>query len=420
MKYLSYICLAALFCVSAGTMSMNAQRMIVTQNDGTVTKYQVTDLKSVVFEPKAEFDPTNLLSEAYVPCEGFRDWIDANIGDGSGYYSLEDAARYTGKIDISFTHPEITDITGIEYFTSLTELNGEDGYFGDFNVGALKELKTLRLINTKCQILDLSNLDKLTKAMVSRNKLTTLILPQNGSLKHLYCDSNQLTYLDLSNCKKLVTLVASYNNLTSLELPESPLETLAIHNNYLREIDLTNVKSTLDLLNVSTCGLTSLDLSDCVKLTYMECSDNSFTVAPKFANCKKLATIRLENNNLEMGELDFSGCPVLNVLRVDFSKIGRTLDLSQNLRLYEFSAQGCGLENINIAPCYNLGYVNVTSNSFKRLDVSECDGIYALFANSCLENAEIKVWEDFDIDNPENMSFYTNCRCVYEFTEASE
>lgn len=420
MKHSLQICVATLFLSLTGVLALNAQRMIVTQNDGTITKFQVSDLKKVVFEPKKEFDPTNLLSEEYIPCEGFRDWIDANIGNGSGYYSLEDAAKYTGKIDISFNHPEITDITGIEYFTSLTELNGEDGFFGDFNVGALKGLKTLRLVNTKCTVLDLSGLDKLTKAIVSRNKLKTLILPTSGSLKHLYCDSNVLTGLDLSSCTKLITLVAACNNFSTIELPKAPIETLSVHSNYIKEIDLTNVRSTLDLLNVNGCGLTSLDLTDCVKLTYMECSDNSFSKAPIFANCAKLATVRLENNNLEMGELDFSTCPVLNTLRVDFSKIGKKLDLSKNIRLYEFSAQGCGLEVINIAPCYNLGYVNVTSNNFKRLDVSECDGIYALFANNCFANSEIKVWSEFNIADPESMGFYTNCRCVYEFTEASK
>lgn len=420
MKSFLRIFMALMLLPLLGTVSSYAQRVIVTKNDGTVIKYKVEELKNVVFEPKKEFDPTNLLSEEYIPCEGFRDWIDANIGDGSGYYSIEAASKYTGKIDISFKHPEITDITGIEYFTSLTEFNGEDGYFGDFNVGALKGLKVLRVVNTKCTALDLSELDNLTKALVSRNKLTSLILPKNGSLKHLWCDSNELSYIDLSNCNKLITFVASYNNLTSLILPDAPLETIAVHTNYIKNIDISKVKSTLDLLNVSSCGLTSLDLSGCVKLTYLECSDNCFTQAPLFSECKKLSTIRLENNSLEMGEIDFSKCPVLNTLRVDFSKIGRKLDLTQNLRLYEFSAQGCGLEIIDIAPCYNLGYVNVTSNNFKRLDVSECDGIYSLFANNCKPEAEIKVWEDFDINNPDKMGFYTNCKCVYEFTKESE
>lgn len=420
MKQIFYLILTTMLLPLLSTASASAQRMIVTAKDGSITKFNVNELEKVVFEPKKEFDPSNLLSEEYIPCEAFRDWIDANIGDGSGYYSIEDAAKYNGKIDISYTHPDITDITGIEYFTSLTEFNGEDGYFGDFNVGALKGLKTLRVVNTKCTTLDLSGLDNLTKASVSRNKLTSLTLPKSGSLKYLWCDSNELYYIDLSDCNNLIEFVASFNSLTSIVLPECPLKTLAIHNNYIKEIDLSNVKSTLDFLNVSSCGLTALDLTDCNKLTYMECSDNSFTTAPVFANCTKLETIRMENNNLEMGTLDLSSCSALNVLRVDFSKIGDSIDLSNNLRLYEFSVQGCGLSSINISPCYNLGYVNVTSNNFKRLDVSACDGIYSLFANSCPENAEIKVWPDFDIANPESMSFYTNCKCVYEFTSESE
>lgn len=73
MKLSINICIATLFLSLVGTFSLSAQRMIVTTTDGNVIKYKVSELKNVVFEPKKEFDPTNLLSEEYIPCEGFRD-----------------------------------------------------------------------------------------------------------------------------------------------------------------------------------------------------------------------------------------------------------------------------------------------------------------------------------------------------------
>lgn len=385
-----------------------AQTLTINLKDGSTVTYQTAEVDSITFKEAETPDENNLLSEKYIPNEGFRNWIDQNLGDGSGVYTLEQAEAYDGEIDLSRV-AEVTDITGIEYFKNLTSLVGEDSYFGDFNVGALKKLKNLKLVNTKVTKLDLTGLDNLEKISASRNMLTSLNLAANPKLKSLYCDCNQLTSLDLTGCTGLETLICAENQLTSLTIPQCPLVTFSAHSNAIGTIDLSGVAATLDLVNVNNCGLTSLDLTGASKLTWLECSDNPFQTAPILTGCTKLESMRMENITTQMNDMDFSACHSLNMLRLDFSKIGTRIDLSNCPKLYELSLQGCNLDEINVAGLINLGYVNVSDNNFQRLDVSAADGIYMLYANRITSgNAQIKVWEDFDIENADQYGFYVD------------
>lgn len=398
-----------LFAILSGIMfagMASAQSLVVYKNNGDVVKFNAEDVKKVAFRPAQPFDPTNLLSEEYMPCEGFRDWIDTHLGDASGYYSLEQAAAYTGEINISRVE-SITDLAGIEYFTGLTSLIAEDCYFGDFDVSALKSLEYLKIINTRVTKLDLSGLHDLKTAAVSRNKITELIVAQNSTIQGLWCDANELVSLDLTGCTSLACLVCSFNKLESLSIPECPLATLAAHQNPIGSIELGHLIPTLDTVNLTNCGLTSLNLSGATKLTYIECGDNPFESAPVFDGCARLETLRMENVvTIDLGRMDFTACPKLNVLRLDFSKIGKSIDLTKNKKLYELSLQGCALEEINTAGLINLGYVNVSDNSFSSLDISKADGIFTLFANRNSRKAQIIVWPDFNIADPESQGFY--------------
>ena len=394
-----------------------AQTVTIFQTNGEKIKYNVSDVEKIVFEEEKPFDKTNLLSEEYVPCEAFREWIDEHLAGGTGYYSLEEAAAYTGEIDLS-REEGVTDITGIEYFTGLTVLKGEDAYFGDFDISALKSLQYLQLVNTRVTRLDFTGLEALEKAFISRNKLTYVNLAQNPNLQKLWCDCNELTSLDLTGCTGLLELVCSYNQLQSLILPECPLEILSAHVNTIYNINLSGVKSTLQHLSVSNCGLNSLDVSGASKLTYFNASGNPLMTTPDITGCTRLEEFRLEDITVEM-HLDFSECSKLYMLRMDRCNLGKSIDLTRNKKLYELSLQDSNLEEINLSGLINLGYVNISDNAFRRIDVSKADGIYAFYANRNKYNAEVKVWTDFNLSNPEAQGFYVDdkIKLVYEFRE---
>ena len=144
------------------------------------------------------------------PDNNFRAWLIAQ-DFGSDYILSYDEIEATKSIDVSAEG--VSDLTGLEFFSALTDLNCE-----------------------------------------ANRSLSTLDVSPFIYLENLKCNTNALTSLDVSMARSLKTLKCSYNQLTSLTFGEM--------NGSLEEID---------------CGhnqLTSLDVSECPKLTYLSCENN--------------------------------------------------------------------------------------------------------------------------------------------------
>ena len=128
----------------------------------------------------------------------------------------------------------ISDLTGIEAFTALTDLSCYD------------------------------------------NQLTALNLSNNTNLNYLECSWNNLTNLDASNSNDLYYLFCGWNNLTSLDLSNNTaLAELNCGNNQITTLDLSHNTALTGLLCFDN-QLTSLDLSNNTALTQLNCDDNNF------------------------------------------------------------------------------------------------------------------------------------------------
>ena len=136
------------------------------------------------------------------------------------------------KIDLPSWN--ITDLTGIEYFYALEELN-VDG----------NELTSL----------DLSKNTSLRVVSCRDNALTSLTLGGNRNLRELYCSGNQLTSIDLSKNTYLDSLFCNNNQITSLVLKDNP---------YLEAIDC------------SYNAMTTLNMGTQIHLKSLVCNGNSF------------------------------------------------------------------------------------------------------------------------------------------------
>jgi hypothetical protein len=395
--------------------NLSAQKVKIVFKSGESVKYKVSDLDRIEFQPQKDFDPTNLLSEEYIPDDNFRDWLDTHFAHGNGYYSLADAAAYADTINLD-ENTTIYDITGIEYFKSLRVLSGDGAVFGNFKVDSLKNLEYLKLQNTKVTELDLSGLTNLQKVFVSQNKLTSLNVAGLSHLTILYCDYNNITNLDLTGCTSLTSLVVSGNTLGSLRLPQCPLQILAAHTNQITDIDLSQVAPTLKEVSLADNQLAAANLSGASRMTYLELSDNPLQQIPNLTGCTNLKEFRLEDIKKDMSGLDFSAISKLHMLRMDNTNLGDSLDLTNNRKLNELSLQACNLKVIDIMGVYNLGYINVSDNPISRLDISASTNIYSLFANRVNKGCQIKVWNSFDIASAAKNGFYTDTGIfVYEF-----
>lgn len=368
-------------------------------------------------EPEEEF---NILTEEYVPDPAFREWIKQNIASGSDAFTNLQAKAYDGGMMIGNT--EIEDLTGIEYFTSIESFGisqspgiasvdlrkckelksvnvlyatslidlkieglekieslqlGMSSLIG-FDINALKStlsgtLKSLNLAKLQYTELDLKEFTLLEDLDVSLNQLTTLDLNGLTSLRSLTCSNQNLTELNVAGCSSLESLVASYCSLKSLDLSANPnISILYLQDNtLLGNLDLSPLKATLTELSVGNTGRTSLDLSGFSELTSLECW----------------------GNNLEGQTLDLSGSPKLTWLRTE----------------------NTGIVGLDLYGCTELTEMYCYDNNLERLDVSANRKLSYVCCNNN-PMTEIKVWPEFDINNPPvNFIKDEKAQFVYEF-----
>ena len=157
---------------------------------------------------------------------------------------------------INCSNKGITNLKGIEYFTSLNILWCTDN---------------------QLTALDVSENTALTKLNCCFNKLTSLDVSKNTALTILECNANRLTSLDVSKNTALTELNCSINKLTALDVSKNTaLTELYCNDNQLTSLDVSK-NTALTKLNCSINKLTALDVSKNMALTELYCNDNQLT-----------------------------------------------------------------------------------------------------------------------------------------------
>ena len=134
----------------------------------------------------------------YIPDANFKAYLvgNGNINtNGDSEIQLNEANAYSSYISPAGLN--ISDLTGIEAFTSL---------------------KDLTVHSNQLTSLDLSQNTSLETLSCSNNQLTSLDLSQNIALTYLICENNQLTSLDLSNNINLWLLQCGNSQLQCLNI----------------------------------------------------------------------------------------------------------------------------------------------------------------------------------------------------------
>ena len=117
-----------------------------------------------------------------------------------------------------------------------------------------------------------ASIDTVTYLYVYNSNISDLTgIEDFTSLENLYCSSNQLTSLDVSQNTSLTSLSCSYNQLTSLDVSQNTsLVVLGCVNNQLTSIDVSN-NLLLDYLYIDNNNLTSLDITNLYSLENLFC-----------------------------------------------------------------------------------------------------------------------------------------------------
>ncbi|WP_294457415.1 leucine-rich repeat domain-containing protein [uncultured Bacteroides sp.] len=184
----------------------------------------------------------------------------------------------------------LTDISGIEYFTQLTSLSCGNNQLTALPVEKLTQLTKLSCFGNQLTALPVENLTQLTELSCSYNQLTAMPVENLTQLTELSCSYNQLTALPVENLTKLTELSCDNNQLTELLVEK-----------------LTN----LTRLYCSYNQLTALPVENLTKLTSLSCGNNQLTSLP-VGNLTKLTALNCHDNRLT--ELDITSVTSLNGL----------------------------------------------------------------------------------------------------------
>ncbi|MFD2942580.1 T9SS type A sorting domain-containing protein [Flavobacterium notoginsengisoli] len=175
-----------------------------------------------------------------------------------------------------------------------------DGKVLTSRIAVEKDLN-LTSLNFK-EISDLTGLEDFTSLEIlttpGNKKISQLNVSKNTALKTLTCGSENLTTLNLTNNKNLVTLYAYNNKLTTLNTStNTALETISINLNLLNSVDLQNNVNLTNLYLNSNTGLTNVNVSKNIKLTELQIQGTSVNTLDVSANTK-LATLICDNSKL--------------------------------------------------------------------------------------------------------------------------
>ena len=210
---------------------------------------------------------------------------------------------------INCSNKGITNLKGIEYFTSLNILWCTDNQLTALDVSENTALTKLNCCFNKLTALDVSKNTALTILECNANRLTALDVSKNTALTELNCSVNKLTSLDVSKNTALTELYCNDNQLTSLDVSKNTaLISLSCVCNQLTSLDVSK-NTALTKLNCSINKLTALDVSKNTALTKLNCSINKLTALDV---SKNMALTELYCNDNQLTSLDLSNTNIMN------------------------------------------------------------------------------------------------------------
>ena len=259
--------------------------------------------------------------------------IDA---DGDGKITFEEAS-VVKELNLGCAEkPEstvdcVTDITGLEHFTSLETLN--------LKFNSVSDIKPIEGIST------------LKVLILGENPISSINLDKLGELTDLRLYGTNIFEIDLSKTPKLESLYLQRTKVSKVDL--TPLQSLdqALINkcSNLSELKASNLPS-LTRLDAVEGNLTSFEISDCPSLRELHLNSNKLT-SIKLNNLNMLMRLNVYDNKLT--SIEVSNLPLLMWLFVFDNQIS-SIDLSANVALREFRASNNPLTEVNLSTNKNL------------------------------------------------------------------
>jgi Leucine-rich repeat (LRR) protein len=308
---------------------------------------------------------------------------------------------------LDLTKSNISDLTGIQDFVSLTDLYCGQNSLTTLNISKNTALTTLDCNNNKITSLDVSNNIALLNLSCYSNQLTALDVKVNTALIKLDSGSNKYTTLDVSSNTALTFLGCNTSQLTSLDVSKNTaLNLLDCRENKLTYLDVSKI-TTLTELYCQSNQLTNLDVSKNKALEFLNCSKNQLTtldvsvnaaLVGLYSNSNQLTSLNLKNaNNVKFAYLNLIDNPNLSCIQVDDSNY--------------FDTNWAAKKDKNAS--YNTNctsYTQITDSKFeqKLIDLGiDTDGLNGKINNSGLDKITYLDLSNSNISDVKGLEAFT-------------
>ncbi len=342
-------CLIALTVALVSVMAVMAQPAPKTYADEDYVQINETNFKDEIFR------------------EHIKKFWDKNL---DGYLSSSEIE----KVKSIYATEVLKDLTGIEYFTALEELDIRECDLTSMDLSSNKALKKVICNNNQLASLTLGNLPALTELDCSYNQLTSLDVTGCPNLIYLDCDFNEIESLDPRKCTQLISLCCARNSLEKLDVSTCKfLAKLDCSSNELRSLNIRN-NTTLTYLDCTSNFLQKLDLRYNPELEHLECGRNDLN-SLDVSNNTNLNYLNCEKTSIT--SIDVSMLKSLRTLCCNSNYI-ESLDISKNTALVMLACEGNHLSELDVTKHHSLRYLNCSYNDLSAIDLSKNTALESL------------------------------------------
>ncbi|AWI26273.1 T9SS sorting signal type C domain-containing protein [Flavobacterium pallidum] len=395
---------AVLFCSGNQLTSLD-----LTNSDGIGMLYTAGNQLSCIAidDPAAAQANPNFIEDSFtgysVACEQIS-IPDPNFEQALinyGYDLTLDGMVYDANIsnitELYLISQNISDLTGIDSFTSLQVLNCTDNQLTGFDFDIIHQLTDLQIDNNQLTSLNLSGSN--LNAMSCFNNLLTCIQVDDVAAANnnpnwfkdsdvgYATDCNTMTLIPDPNFEQAL-IYLGYDTLINGQVPNSAISGItSLDVNNMGISDLTGIRdfTALTDLNCSNNNITSLDLNGLPSLTkiqafYNQLSSINISGAPVEVlyilenqltelDLSQVSTLReLYCGSNQLTSLDLSGQSQLTYLTCEQNQLA-TLDLS-NTAIETLYCKDNALTNINLNGVTSLTGISCEDNQLTSLDLT--------------------------------------------------
>jgi Leucine-rich repeat (LRR) protein len=359
------------------------------------SKKDVTAIYSVATCPVVE-------AFTLIPDPNFEDKLIALQIDKDGKNGKVATTNVAYLTTLNVSNSNISDLTGIEDFASLTSLECNNNQLKTINVSKNRALTKLNVSKNQLTVLSVSENTLLNNLNCSSNAILVLDVSKNIALNNLSASFNKIQYLDVSANKTLKELDCAANDLYNLNLKNGNNANMqnVIFGNFTQNPNLLCIQ--VDDAAFSTANWIAKDATANYSTTACE-KNYQYTLIPdsnfenvliakgididgkngkvrteSIAKLKQLTTYDSSNIITDLtGIQDFTE---LEELSCNSGKLAK-LDVSKNLKLKILSCSNNQLTSLDLSKNLNLTSLNANTNSLTALDVSANTALVTLLVS---------------------------------------